>query len=277
MDYFPKMEGIGMQEASYMRYINTNICSVDHKEPFPFPHNCIHYVVEGYGYLKIKDQLFSLSAGQTFFIPHGNSAAYWSGGGGWKYIWINFDEWEFFGEILQKTAFSLQSPVCDTTEEQRQLFEKIRSLKWKLRNGNRYQTIGLTVELLASFIETYPSTAQLQEDASFKSLISFIDNNFYRKDMDLELLTRATGYSRSTLYERFHKEMNCTPGEYIRRRRMMRARHMLYTTDLPIRLIAASVGYEDPLYFSRIFHGEMGYSPSRHRAACRANDPSSKK
>ena len=266
-----------MQETSYMRYINTNICSTNYKEPLAFSHDSIHYIVEGYGYLKIKDQLFSVSAGQTFFVPHGISTAYWSGGSGWKYIWIHYDEWNFFNEILQKTAFSLQAPICSTTENQKQYFEKICSLKWKLRNGKRYQIIGLTVELLASFIETYPSTAQLQEDASFKSVLTFIDNNFYRKDMDLEMLTRATGYSRSTLYERFHKEMNCTPGEYIRRRRMMRARHMLYTTDLPIRLIAASVGYEDPLYFSRIFHAEMGYSPSRHRAACRAHDPESKK
>lgn len=266
-----------MQEASYMRYINTNLSSSDHKEPLFFSYNCIHYVVEGYGILKIKDQLFSVSAGQTFFIPHGNSACYWSGGNGWKYIWINFEEWDFFEEILQKTAFSPRSPVCDTNEEQKQLFEKICSLKWKLRNGNRYQTIGLTVELLSSYIETFPSDTQLQEDASFKSLITFIDNNVFRKDLNMEMLTRATGYSRSTLYERFHKELHCTPGEYIRHRRMMRARHMLYTTDLPIRLIAASVGYEDPLYFSRIFHAEMGYSPSHHRAACRARDPESKK
>jgi AraC-like DNA-binding protein len=36
-------------------------------------------------------------------------------------------------------------------------------------------------------------------------------------------------------------------------------------SDLPIGTIARSVGYEDPLLFSRMFRKEMGCSPSVHR------------
>ena len=128
------------QSPSYLRYINTNIADVSHKEPSTLTHNCIHYVMEGYGILRLQDRLFPLTAGQTFFVPRGCRASYWSESAEeWKYIWLNFEEWDLFSEILKKTAFSLTTPVCETTPEQKELFDKILAQKWKLRNGNRYQ------------------------------------------------------------------------------------------------------------------------------------------
>ncbi len=266
------------ERPSYLRYINTNIYDEEHREMRPFPYNCLHYVVEGYGILKLRDRMFPLTAGQSFFVPRGSNAAFWpESTGGWKYIWINFDEWELFSEILQKTAFSLTTPVCDTTDEQVEFFEKIVRQKWKLRNGNRYQTVGLMVELLSSYIESYPSEAQLQEDASFQSLLTFINTNLCRPELNMDMLVKASGYSRSALYERFKKEMGCSPGEYIRDKRLNKARHMIYSTDLPIKQVANAVGYEDPLYFSRLFRGMTGDSPTKHRRNCRKHDPSSKK
>jgi len=266
------------QSPSYLRYINTNIADVSHKEPFTLTHNCMIYVMEGYGILRLQDRLFPLTAGQTFFIPRGCPAAYWSeSADGWKYVWLNFEEWELFSEILKKTAFSLTTPICETTPEQKEYFERIVAQKWKLRNGNRYQTIGLTVELLSSYIETFPSQVQLREDASFQSLLTFINVNLCRTDLNMDMLVAASGYSRSTLFERFKKEVGCSPGDYIRSQRLNKARHMIYSTDLPVKQVAAAVGYEDPSYFARLFRNLTGDSPTTHRRGCRKHDPSAKK
>jgi AraC-like DNA-binding protein len=41
---------------------------------------------------------------------------------------------------------------------------------------------------------------------------------------------------------------------------------LLAYPDLPIRDIAAAVGYDDPLYFSRLFSRKVGIYPSDYRS-----------
>ena len=40
---------------------------------------------------------------------------------------------------------------------------------------------------------------------------------------------------------------------------------MLLTTDQSIKEIAATVGYNDPLYFSKLFYKAEGMAPSKYR------------
>ena len=47
--------------------------------------------------------------------------------------------------------------------------------------------------------------------------------------------------------------------------RMGRARELLQGTELPIKVIAAEVGYDDPMFFSRRFKQLTGWSPSQLR------------
>ncbi|MDE6055847.1 MAG: AraC family transcriptional regulator, partial [Lachnospiraceae bacterium] len=47
--------------------------------------------------------------------------------------------------------------------------------------------------------------------------------------------------------------------------RIRQACILLKSTDLSIRVVAHSVSYVDPLYFSRIFHQKMGVTPTEYR------------
>ena len=46
---------------------------------------------------------------------------------------------------------------------------------------------------------------------------------------------------------------------------MNRANELLKTTDQPIKIIAYSVGYLDPLHFSKAFRQHYDCSPSQYR------------
>ncbi len=63
----------------------------------------------------------------------------------------------------------------------------------------------------------------------------------------------------------FRHYMGMTPMQYITSIRINKARELLKNTDYSIQEISALSGYENPLYFSRIFHKQTGYSPSRYR------------
>ena len=67
--------------------------------------------------------------------------------------------------------------------------------------------------------------------------------------------------SRTKLYEIFKKEMNIGVSEYIRKRRMHKAKKLLKETKMPIWEIAQLVGFDDYTYFSRVFKGIYGKSP----------------
>ena len=52
------------------------------------------------------------------------------------------------------------------------------------------------------------------------------------------------------------------PMEYLIQLRIQKACTLLDTTNQPVARIGSAVGYDDPYYFSRIFHKIMGASPA---------------
>ena len=56
-----------------------------------------------------------------------------------------------------------------------------------------------------------------------------------------------------------------SPAQYILSLRMVNAQSLLERTTYNIKEISEIVGYENPLYFSRVFKKEMGKSPAQYR------------
>ncbi len=65
----------------------------------------------------------------------------------------------------------------------------------------------------------------------------------------------------------FKQQMGCSPRDYLTRRRMQVARYELYHRDDQVKQVADRVGYDDPLYFSRIYAAFWGHPPTldQHR------------
>jgi AraC-like DNA-binding protein len=89
----------------------------------------------------------------------------------------------------------------------------------------------------------------------------------------VERLAALAGMSRATFTERFARRFGLTPIEFLRRRRLERAATLLATTDLPIKRVAAEVGYTSRSYFSRAFHHFYGHWPTDHRGAVHRDVP----
>ena len=59
--------------------------------------------------------------------------------------------------------------------------------------------------------------------------------------------------------------MGMTPMQYITSIRMTKAKELLETTDLTINEIGDLIGYQNALYFSRIFKKTVGTAPTAYR------------
>jgi len=67
----------------------------------------------------------------------------------------------------------------------------------------------------------------------------------------------------------FRATTGMTFGEYVMREKMDEAKYLLVGTDLPVKAVAAAVGFTDPAYFSRAFGDRVGQSPSSFRGSRR--------
>jgi AraC-like DNA-binding protein len=80
-------------------------------------------------------------------------------------------------------------------------------------------------------------------------------------------LAALANMSRSAFAERFSDVFGQAPMKFVQNVRLRLAAHLVQTTDLPINVIATSVGYESRSYFSTAFRGMYGADPKMFRAA----------
>ena len=93
---------------------------------------------------------------------------------------------------------------------------------------------------------------------------AFIQQN-YSRDISVEAVAAHVGVSRSYLHRTFHAVFGCAPGAYLTDYRLDRAIQLLRHSTLSVSAVAASAGFSDPFYFSRLFRRRMGMSPSDYR------------
>lgn len=88
----------------------------------------------------------------------------------------------------------------------------------------------------------------------------------------VEEYAAARGMSTSWFIRGFKEYTGFTPMQYILSVRMANAQNLLETTEYNVSEVSRIVGYENPLYFSRIFRKQCGVSPTDFRKQLRARE-----
>ena len=105
-----------------------------------------------------------------------------------------------------------------------------------------------------------PVTQRKVQDA-----IDFIDDNFYKKDMSLNMVAGEIGANASYLSSIFKKEKGCSLSRYLTQVRLEQAKkYLIEYPDKTLIDISESVGYSDVYYFSKNFKKYYGISPSKY-------------
>lgn len=81
----------------------------------------------------------------------------------------------------------------------------------------------------------------------------------------VDSLAELAGMSRSAFTERFVQVFEQSPIDFLMKVRLRLAAHLLATTDLPVKLVAKSIGYSSRSYFSRAFRATYGQDPASFR------------
>ncbi len=87
----------------------------------------------------------------------------------------------------------------------------------------------------------------------------------YRESVTVEELAEMCHLSRSRFLFLFKSRYGLAPMAYQKQLRIDGCKQLLASTQLPVGEVGRQSGYEDPLYFSRIFRQTVGLSPRAYR------------
>lgn len=82
---------------------------------------------------------------------------------------------------------------------------------------------------------------------------------------DVISMARTAGMSRATLTRYFRTVLQTTPSAFVQKARLTEAAALLRSTDLPIKVVAATAGFASRSHFSRAFAAAHGADPSNYR------------
>ncbi|MCD7860049.1 MAG: AraC family transcriptional regulator [Firmicutes bacterium] len=163
-----------------------------------------------------------------------------------------------------KTAFRV------TDDADRHLREAFRQAKYYYLSDIRRSDLVLSAlgELIVSYMVVFRSNSDYSEPV--EQIRSQILRRYAEPGFALDEAIRALPFHYDYLRKLFKKEVGATPLEYLTQMRMKKAGALLTARgarDYTVSEVALLCGFDDALYFSRVFKKFYGVSPSAYASA----------
>ena len=110
--------------------------------------------------------------------------------------------------------------------------------------------------------ESEKTTTSIPEE--IEAAVAYFNENYNTK-VSVDDYAESLHISTNWFIRNFKLYMKISPAQYILSLRMVNAQSLLENTEYNIGEIAEIVGYDNPLYFSRVFKKEYGVSPAQYR------------
>lgn len=120
----------------------------------------------------------------------------------------------------------------------------------------------LILDACAKFVYVDNYVGYLNNDL-LENIIEFIENNLHLK-LTVELLCKKFYLSRVKIYNIFQNNFNLTVADYIKNRRIEKAKELLKDSSYSVSEVAFKVGQEYN-YFSKVFYKEVGVTPKKYQ------------
>jgi len=227
------------------------------------------YCVKGSGWCEISGERLPIRAGELLVIPPQIAHAYGADKKSpWTIHWFHA-QGSLLANFLAELNVSATRPVIFLGDDAQVLaiFEEVLDL---LEHGYTPQQIlhaaQALAHLLAVVIRHRHENWREQPDARQKinRTLAYMKEHL-GQPMKLDKLAAIANLSRSRYAALFKAQTGFAPIDYFNRLRMHQACQWLDTTDLSVKAVASRLGYDDPLYFSRVFRSVTEMSPVAYR------------
>ncbi len=225
----------------------------------------LYFITAGRGRFQCAGKLYHLHKRRCYLVPAKTPIKLLSSPGMCQF-WLHFTASIFYGLDI----FSLYTPPVEVVPADSQAvfssFRRLTELSGQTDFIRAAEQAKLLLELLMPFLH---KSQVAREPAAcnserFRHCLDYIDRYLHR-DIQIEeladLLTLNTNYFSNI----FSRHFGTGPKRYILNRRIQKAMQLLWSTDEPIKQIAASLGFSELSYFYRSFKAICGIPPGAYR------------
>lgn len=170
----------------------------------------------------------------------------------------------FRSYVILNIRFAVVAFLESIGAEQAEYLEEIENAVRLIRNEDT-EVFEYFVDMLGTAMGIRDRINSYQGGKMLKKALEYIDTNYDRDALSLNLVAEQTGMSANYLSAIFSQSMQKTFVEYVTEKRIEKAKKLLKQTDKTSGEIAKEVGYKDSHYFSFVFKKLQGCSPREYR------------
>ncbi len=261
----PLLKGLAVCGAGYYPKAEGHL----RQRPHGADHTILIYCLKGAGWAELGGHRLAMRAGDLLAIPEGMPHAYGASElQPWTIHWVHALG-DLANEYLAEAGLTQKTPV--------------------MRVGEDLQVSRLFNEIMACLERGFGFVEMLRASQSLAHLLALLVGRRYEQNQEaatgVEKVAQAIVFMSEHLDQTlkvgalaafcnlsaahftvvFKQETGCSPRDYLNLLRIHRACEWLQGTSLPMKEIAARLGYQDPFHFSRRFKEFQGVSPTEYR------------
>lgn len=230
----------------------------------------LHAVLSGTGTLCIGGKTVHPRFGQLFLLKDNEVAEYTADTEQpWEYCWVTYNGTDA-RRLSEEIGFTEGVYCLDSRVEAKAFYELVLRMheRPEMNYVNDLRRKGILLEFLALAMEAAADRELTRRPACpsktyVDRAVAFIHYNY--ATIQVQDIVEYIGYTRSYFTTLFKKQTGLSPQDYLTQYRIQQACRLLSETNLPVQQIAAQIGYENQMTFSRMFKKACGVSPTEYR------------
>lgn len=226
------------------------------------------YIVKGLGYFMVDEKMTGIPFGNIVIFNPGEVQQY-------EYLykdatelyWVHFTGYgarDFMDGIGLSSGRLHHIGLHNTCIE----YFKKTMLELQLKLPLYEQTADAVLQELLAFIGRKKIAANAPNERNMDANIQNIMEQMHsgcNKQWNIEDMAKQCGLSPNRFMHKFKLQTGLPAMEYLIKIRIDKAKDLLLNSSLCIKEISDIIGYENPLYFSRLFRKMEGISPREYR------------
>ncbi|WP_436235421.1 helix-turn-helix domain-containing protein [Paenibacillus sp. LjRoot153] len=256
---------VGEPPPLSVQFLGINYCEKDYSNIRTLATITVFgFVLSGQGSVKVGTQTYTSCQGDIFILPAGcyhevSSDIHHEEQ--WSYIWLNISG-NWILKMLE--AYQLLPHIVTKDSGLEHLFiEAIEAAKQKSVEDMQAELQIILMRMIVGLSETLRKRGNTLT-STVQAIKQFLDNSILHP-FDSRGLSSHICLSMKQMNRLFKREVGTTIYNYVITKKIESAKLMLLDTRLTISDIGYKLGYDDPHYFSNLFHSKTGVRPSDFR------------
>ena len=226
------------------------------------------YVDSGAGKITIGDDTYTMDAGSIYLVPPFVDHAFFNS----AKTDLKTLEIKFFLNNSETAEATTKLPSCINVKS-----SPMKAILWTIIKEHTKQkplsakVISLNFQLLLTYLQRFGENMDSTEESDRKKLSPEIEKavnyicEHLTEELNLEMLSGIVGFEKNYFLRKFKKQTNRTPIEYIREKRLEKAKGLLRYSDMNISQVALATGFKSVHYFSKVFLKCIGKGPMSYK------------